>query len=140
MENIAQTVTRGIRNNNPGNIEKSGAPWQGLAAVQPDPRFVVFSSPEYGIRALAKILLNYQRLHAVRTVDGIIHRYAPARENDTASYVRAVAKALGVDPIEPINVADYLPDLVRAIIVHENGIQPYDAGTIRRGVALALEG
>jgi len=39
-------IPRGIRNHNPGNIEK-GDPWQGLAADQSgDPRFAVFAAPE----------------------------------------------------------------------------------------------
>jgi hypothetical protein len=135
------TIPRGIRNNNPGNLERGKDSWQGMAADQSaDPRFIVFVSPEYGIRALAKLLLNYQRNSAVRTVDGIIHRYAPASENDTTAYVRDVANSLGVDPYERIDVAEHLPDLVRAIIRHENGQQPYDAATIQRGVDMALEG
>jgi hypothetical protein len=132
---------RGIRNNNPGNIERGQDSWRGMAPDQSsDPRFIVFTSPEYGIRALAKILLNYQRKHAIRTIDGIIHRWAPPSENDTGAYIRAVADACGVKPLDHIEIAEYLPDIVPAIIRHENGVQPYSEDVIAAGLKMALEG
>ena len=61
--------TRGERNFNPGNIDKSDSTlWQGMAAVQSDPRFVVFSDAVFGIRALAKILLNYYHKHDLNPI------------------------------------------------------------------------
>lgn len=126
--------TRGLRNNNPGNIRK-GDSWQGMAAAQPDPDFVTFISPEFGIRALAKVLLNY-RSQGLQTVAQIINRWAPPVENDTSSYVAAVARALNVSPTAPLDVSARLPDLVQAIIRHENGMQPYPAELIARGLSL----
>lgn len=130
---------RGIRLNNPGNISY-GDPWRGMTADQKDPRFITFLSPEYGIRALARVLLNYQRKHGIRTVEGIITRYAPPFENDTKAYVAAVAAACKVAPTDVIDVAEYLPDLVPAIIRHENGRQPYAPETLKQGISMALEG
>ncbi|HCQ3021998.1 TPA: hypothetical protein OHP99_004980, partial [Escherichia coli] len=49
---------RGIRNNNPGNLDK-GSPWQGLAANPDEPRFCTFKDPVWGIRALAVTLITY---------------------------------------------------------------------------------
>lgn len=117
-------LPRGIRNHNPGNIVRDGTPWQGLAADQSaDPRFCVFNTAADGIRALARLLLTYQDKHGLRTVRGIINRYAPPVENDTGAYVRAVAAALGVAADDPIDVHQYrhMEPLVRAIIRHENG-------------------
>ena len=126
---------RGIRNNNPGNIERSGVTWKGMSPDQSsDSRFIVFSSPEYGIRAMARVLKNYMA-QGYNTVQKIINRWAPPIENDTGSYVRAVASHLGVDPTMPINV-DYIPLLIEAIIQHENGQQPYSTEVIARGVEL----
>ena len=51
---------RGERNNNPGNI-RHGSKWQGLSAQQTDPSFCQFVSPEYGIRAIYKLLQTYQK-------------------------------------------------------------------------------
>ncbi len=133
-------VARGIRSNNPGNLDRSDIAWQGMAADQSsDPRFVVFTSPQYGIRALAKTLLTYQNVHNLRTVRKIIGRYAPKRENDTDAYVNAVSMVLGVSPdaeIDVDQVAVMLP-LVRAIITHENGAQPYSERQLRDGLRMA---
>ena len=49
---------RGIRNNNPGNLDK-GAPWQGLVNNSSEPRFCTFKDPVWGIRALAVTLITY---------------------------------------------------------------------------------
>ncbi|WP_261840899.1 hypothetical protein [Aliamphritea ceti] len=131
---------RGLRNNNPGNIEK-GAAWQGRSKSQPDSRFITFKSPEWGIRAMGRILLNYERLHGINTVNGIISRWAPPKkngvvENDTTSYINAVASKLGVSPNQEIKVNNHLKPLVKAIIHHENGLQPYSDALINDGLAL----
>lgn len=132
---------RGIRNHNPGNIVRNATVWQGMAKDQSsDPRFVVFESPLYGIRALAKVLLTYYRTHELRTPLEIIRRWAPPIENNTAAYARVVARALKVDPTTPIDLEDppTLATLVTAIIQHENGQQPYAAATINEAVQRAL--
>lgn len=129
------TKTRGLRNNNPGNI-RHGAQWQGMSPTQTDESFVQFVSPEYGIRALARVLETYAG-RGLNTVASIINTYAPPTENDTGAYVNAVAVALSVDPNAPLDVAYELPELIAAIIEHENGMQPYGLDTIDRGIALA---
>lgn len=132
---VVYNQTRGLRNNNPGNIEK-GQPWYGLAPEQPDSRFATFTKPEYGIRALGKLLLNYERLYNINTVAGIINRWAPGHENPTDAYVQFVARAAGVQPSARISVREKLPQLVRAIIQFENGIQPYPDEVINAGLAM----
>ena len=129
---------RGERNNNPGNIRLSATRWQGQVDGT-DPAFVTFATPQDGIRALAKLLRNYQTIHGLRTVRAIIARYAPASENNTSAYVGAVASALGVSPDAPIDLNSdaTLQQLVAAIIQHENGRNVYAADTIAAGVALA---
>ncbi|VVS91067.1 structural protein [Desulfoluna spongiiphila] len=129
-------ATRGIRNNNPGNI-RHGDDWDGLAKVQPDPAFCLFKTPEYGIRAMARVLTNYQRRHGIKTVRGIITRWAPPSENDTAAYVDHVAQVLGVDPDEPLVVTEVLPRLISVIIKHENGQMPYSDDQIATGIRMA---
>ena len=130
---------RGIRNNNPGNI-RWGADWQGLKkdGKSQDPSFCVFTSPEYGIRALAKLLKNYQRLYGLNTPRKIINRYAPPNENQTQAYIQSVAHQLGIQPDTPVDLNEegVLVVFVKAIIRHENGIQPYDTDTILRGIRL----
>lgn len=132
---VVYMKARGLRNNNPGNIRK-GIDWQGMSAEQPDPAFVTFDDPVYGIRAMNRILRTYEKVHGLDTVRGIISRWAPPTENDTDSYVRSVADRLGVDPDEPIDVQAYADQLTAAIIKHENGINPYSQAQIRAGVEL----
>lgn len=131
---------RGIRNSNPGNIRISGTPWCGKIAGN-DPSFETFDTAENGIRAMVKVLFTYFYKHKLNTIHGIISRWAPASENNTAAYVRAVAKHVGVmpdghDPISLDNVNTLLK-LVEAIIQHENGQQPYSEAQILEGVRLA---
>lgn len=132
---------RGIRNNNPGNIDRTAEKWQGMSADQSsDPRFVVFDAPEWGIRALARVLRNYGRKHGLRTIRSVINRWAPPVENNTAAYVSQIAKKIGLDPDQTIDLEDAatLEALTVEIIQHENGIQPYTPDQIREGVRRAL--
>ncbi len=128
--------SRGFRNKNPGNIRK-GIDWQGMRPNQTDSAFVQFIDPVYGIRAMNKIIKTYSTKYGLTTVRGIINRWAPPTENNTNSYVNDVASRLGVAPDQPIDVQARAADLSRAIIYHENGLQPYDVATIDKGVALA---
>jgi len=128
---------RGIRNNNPGNIRRNSTKWQGLAAVQNDSAFFQFTAPDYGIRALARLLVNYQDVHGLNTIRGIISRYAPSSENNTTAYIDAVAAHVGASPDAPLDVRAVLPLLIEAIIQHENGSQPYDVAVINNGIRLA---
>ncbi|EOC1216380.1 hypothetical protein AAAW47_002844 [Cronobacter sakazakii] len=132
-------AARGIRNNNPGNLEASDSnPWQGQTGS--DGRFAKFETPEHGIRALGRNLLSYQR-QGIDTVNDIINRWAPPEDNnDTASYIQAVCAQLGVEPNQPVNASDpdTLKALCAAIIHHENGEQPYNAQQLSTGVNAAL--
>lgn len=136
---------RGVRNHNPTNLER-GIKWQGLAKPhemtpeqKAEDRFAVFRSPEWGIRAAAKIIQTYRTKYGLTTVANIIGRWAPAFENDVNSYAHAVAQAMGVPPDAQIDTADpdVLAKMIEAMIRHENGTQPYSEATIRAGIALA---
>ena len=125
---------RGIRNNNPGNIEDNGTAWRGRMGN--DGRFVIFDKPENGIRALARTLKTYRNLHGLTTVRGIINRWAPPFENDTTAYVNHVAGALGVTPDTSLSEAETM-DIVPVIIRHENGQQPYSETVLNAGIKAA---
>lgn len=135
----AQRVTRGVRNNNPGNIRLSKDKWQGLAANQSDRAFFVFKSAEWGIRALARVLIKYQDDYDLDTVAKIITRWAPPSENDTEAYIAAVSKAVGIRANDPLDVHDYttLRPLTDAIIAHENAGYRYADAVVDKGLALA---
>ena len=51
--------------------------------------------PANGIRAIAKVLLTYQRQHGLDTLAELIERWAPAAENDSFAYIDDVATRLG---------------------------------------------
>jgi hypothetical protein len=136
------TQPRGIRNHNPGNIDYNPRnAWKGQ--LPPDariePRFARFDTPHSGIRALAKLLVNYRKIHGLRTIESLIARWAPSNENDTQAYARAVAKEVGISSQASIQLdAPTLEKLVTAIIRHENGQQPYSAELIASAVREAL--
>ena len=137
-----QKLPRGIRNNNPGNI-RHGANWQGLNpnGRNIDSAFCVFESPVLGIRALAKVLINYKKIHGLNTVRQIVSRYAPPNENQTAAYIQTVAKQLEVYPDTKIDIEErgVLTVFIKAVIRMENGIQPYSDETIQKGIDLCFD-
>jgi len=133
-------LPRGIRNNNPGNIEwNSNVKWQGILTNEAsDGRFARFESPEYGLRAMARVLRTYQRRYGLDTLEKIISRWAPPGENDTSSYVRQVSKNSRIPSRQKINLEDdqILANLLKAMIKHENGMNPYTDEQIINGVRM----
>lgn len=139
--------TRGYRNRNPGNIDHQPANrWQGLAdpPIETAPpggraRFARFVSHEYGIRALAVLLTTYQDRHGLRTIRGIVTRWAPGAENNTEAYVSAVSRQMDRHPRATLDLHRHedLRPLVQAIITHELGGNPYGSATIDAGLRLA---
>lgn len=109
---------RGIRNNNPGNIVY-GKFAQSMGATGSDGRFAVFQSMEDGIKAAIKLLEGYVAKGA-DTVRKIISKWAPANENNTAAYIDAVAKKLGISADARLS-GDQLGGVANAIFQHENG-------------------
>jgi hypothetical protein len=126
-------LPRGIRNNNPGNLEylPAGRAWRGQ--IGSDGRFGIYDTASNGVRALGQQLLKYAR-GGVDSVLGLISTYAPDHENPTDVYVRNVAAAIGVAPTARIDVRAHLPALAAAIIRQENGTQPYTATDLRAWV------
>jgi hypothetical protein len=127
----ALTAPRGVRNNNPGNINKTtknGAEylWNGEVphAENTDGRFKQFYDYAYGVRALMLNLKSYFS-NGKNTVRKIIETWAPAAENGkagTEAYVQAVSKAVGVKPDTVLTFdKKYVNGLVKAIAQHENG-------------------
>ncbi len=119
-------TSRGVRLSNPGNIRLSSAKWAGLADEQLDPDFCTFKSPQFGIRAMCRILLAYNA-RGVNTVEKIINTRAPATENDSQAYIQDVAHRcqVSVTDILDLDSADIMRPLLQAIVWHENGSNPY---------------
>lgn len=133
-------LPRGIRNNNPGNIDRGPhVVWKGQSPYQTDDRFINFSTMAYGVRALAKVLLTYEREDGLHTIREMIDRWAPPNENNTSAYVTDVAQACGANPDNPITLSQtVLEELVRAISHHENGGDYIADKDLVDGVSMAL--
>lgn len=131
-------LTRGERNNNPMNIRLSSAPWHGKITPSKDSAFEQFDTAIDGIRAGAKILVNYYKLHGLQTIQGIISRWAPGSENNTAAYITDVCSHMAIGPNDVIDLADaeVLYQLVSAIIYHENGAINYPTLDIQEAVSM----
>ena len=92
-------LPRGIRNNNPLNIRRSGDKWQGLKTLQEDKEFFQFETIEWGWRAAFVILCKtYYGKYKLRTIRNIVSRWAPAKENNTPAYIRHVSDYTGIGP------------------------------------------
>lgn len=126
---------RGVRNNNPGNIRVSKAKWVGQTGD--DGSFVIFDTPEHGIRALTIVLLNYYKKHGLNTIYSIISRYAPANENDVVSYSISVqnTSGYGMKQITDLSNKSVMVDLINSISLHENGGHFYGRKMINAVVA-----
>jgi hypothetical protein len=138
-------IPLGVRRNNPGNIDYDpNCIWVGQVEPHDGHRFCKFKSPEYGIRAMGKLLKNYYlyKKHTdgsrIDTVAKAIQRWAPPSENSTNVYASFVAQALGVTPNEPVDYTRpaLLAKMVRAIMRFENGYDPYSGDIVAMGVAL----
>jgi len=92
--------------NNPGRIRSSKINWKGEVPCKPwhNSSFECFKSEMYGQRAALIILLNYQAVHKLYTIEKMIGRWAPPIENSTEAYVRYVAQAMGKHPSDFVDV------------------------------------
>lgn len=128
----------GVRQHNPGNLEVTRDKWQGALKPEPGDRFVRFQAPQFGIRAMGRTLLAYDK-RGINTVRGIIARWAPGHENDTEAYVADVAGRMAVDPDDYLDLDDYATAkaLVDAIIAHENANYRYKDQIVADGLRMA---
>ena len=113
--------TRGLRNNNPGNLVRTNIDWLGKIPLDKntDSRFEQFYELRYGLRALMRdIYTDYRR--GKNTVRMLISEFAPAFENNTESYIRSVIGKIGMDSIPQLDI-DTLVSIAKAIVSVENG-------------------
>jgi len=117
-------AVRSQRNNNPGNV-RSGE-WEGKIGIDnaDGGPFVIFATPEHGVRSMVKILYNYQSMHGIRTIREIINRWAPSEENDTEDYINFISKETGINPDQPLdlrNDSETMRKIINAMIRKEGG-------------------
>jgi len=140
--------SRGWRNNNPLNIRR-GENWVGLVEKPTDWVFCQFYSMAMGYRAAYKILKSYYRYFnqsgMAMTIENIISRWAPERENDTDEYIYRVESLMFFGrglPIYPGLSAvqdERVGRLMAAMTCVECGCQPQDVdcAAIAKGILLA---
>jgi hypothetical protein len=127
-------VPLGIRNNNPGNLRQ----WAGM------PRdaggYAVFPTMQAGLTAAARNLVAQQQIHGLGTIRGIIGRWAPSSENDTASYVSDLSKRTGFAADQQLNLQDprVLAPLLSGIVRHEGNGAGVTDEMINKAVAAQL--
>ena len=127
-------MSRGLRNNNPGNIRLGNFRYKGEKAKSSDVAFRQFESMEWGYRAMFVLLHTYAIKHQCSTLRQMIERYAPPSENHTENYIRRVAYATHLSPDEPLSTLDgaVMTSVVAAMSEVENGVKA-DMGAIWSG-------
>lgn len=121
---MEKTLPRGLRNNNPLNIERGADKWQGMTDEQADPRFVTFRSLAWGYRAALVILRNYYNKYGLKTLRQVITRWAPPSENDTHAYINTVSNRAKIRPDVPLDLhsPEQVVRLLEAMTYVENGV------------------
>lgn len=126
---------RGIRNNNPGNIDFRGQ--AGATLEKPGGRFARFETAYDGLKALSRQLMRYFEGKTtgkpLQTLNDIISTWAPGNENNTGAYIAQLSKTMGVSPDAILNLKDpqVMSSLMNGIIHHENGRNPYPGELVR---------
>lgn len=118
-------MSRGLRNNNPGNIRLSRTTvWQGEVRPSQDKAFCQFRTMAYGYRALIRLLQNYRRHNGCRTVSDFINRWAPLVENNTAGYISRVCREMQVPSshVPDVDDKETMCAFAAAISQVENGV------------------
>ena len=130
-------MSRGLKNNNPGNIRRSKTRYVGEISPSTDAEFKQFESVAYGYRAMFVLLDSYRRRYSLNTIRQMINRYAPPTENFTEGYIRFVAQRTGIRPDEALDTRserDMVP-IVMAMSEIENGVKAV-AADVEAGWAL----
>lgn len=109
----------GLRQHNPGNLRRPGNPVG----------FQTFDNDEQGLSAMAQQIGRYANRDGLRSISGILNKYAPGSENNTGAYIKRVSDDTGFDPNAQLNVNDpkVLAPLLSSMVKVEQGRQPFSA-------------
>lgn len=138
------TLARGLRNNNPGNLNFAGQAGATLEGGQGG-RFAQFATMQEGIAALSRQLLLYQA-RGTDTIRSIVKTYAPAKDgNNEPAYATALQRATGAGLDDHLRLQDTatMVKLIQAIVRQEgNGTLSAEQimGGVRLGAAQRVAG
>lgn len=128
-------MSRGLSNNNPGNIRISPTKYLGEVRPSKDKAFKQFESMAYGYRAMFVLLHTYSK-NGYKTISQMINRYAPPIENHTPNYIKFVSERSGIfadvqldtnDPAEMIPVVSAMSQMENGVpAVHEQVKQGWE--------------
>lgn len=131
------SYSRGIRNNNPGNLIYTTIPWSGKISYANNTdwegtpanikkHFEQFTSMQAGVRAMAYDLIGDIKDNNYSLAQ-LIYEYAPPSENNTALYIDTVKNAANIaDANAPLQLnGTTLHYLIRAMVLMENGNDGY---------------
>lgn len=132
-----KSAPRGIRNNNPGNLNYAGQQGATIEGGEGG-RFAVFESMQHGVAALYKQLQLYFK-RGINTLSSIVKTYAPASDNNNVdAYISALTKATGKGANEVLDSGDTatIARLMKGIVDHENGKGYISSSDIMGGIQL----
>ncbi len=132
-----KSLPRGVRNNNPGNLNFANQAGATKESGE-NGRFAVFGSMQEGAAALYRQLQLYMK-RGNNTLSGIVNKYAPAGDNNNVgAYISALMKATGKGANEAIDSGDTgtIARLMKGIVDHENGKGYVSASDIMGGIQL----
>lgn len=125
-------LSRGLRNNNPGNLIYTNIDWDGKIPYSQNKdwegtpsnvkkKFEQYIDIRHGIRAMMRDLVNDIKKGKNNIVE-LISEYAPSIENKTASYINTVVNAVGLSPSATIDLSEEtIIGLAKVIVLVENG-------------------
>lgn len=125
--------------NNPGNLSITSDIWKGQVIPGDSLRFVTFSNPIYGYRALFIDLYNKIK-NGFNTIEKIIYRYAPPNDNNTEAYINYITSITGYNRTYILNPAllSQVFKIGYAIARFETGTVPVDKD-IKEGFFIAFD-
>lgn len=132
-----KSAPRGIRNNNPGNLNYAGQAGATMEGGEGG-RFAVFESMQHGVAALYKQLQLYFK-RGINTLSSIVKTYAPASDNNNVdAYISSLTKATGKGANEVLDSGDTatIARLMKGIVDHENGKGYISSSDIMGGIQL----
>lgn len=136
-----QEMPRGVRNNNPGNLNYAGQEHARLESG-PGARFASFGTMQDGVAALARQLRLYGG-RGTDTIEDIVKTYAPKADgNDVQAYIHALQGSTGFKAGQHLNLSDpkVLSVLIKGIITHEGNAGYVSQQDILSGTMTGMKG
>ena len=103
-----------------------------------DKSFKQFENMAYGYRAMFRILGNYVRHYKLDTLEKMITRWAPPKENNTKNHINSVSEWSGVDKDSKVWIDNrqQMCAIVAAMSRMENGVKA-NMSEVEQGFDLA---